>query len=818
MTLRPASLVMSPARAAAIVPNALSFPRLTMRELVRDRYRVEKLRFELDREGRGEILYRLVGGGWTFHFFLVSQKLAEEVKSDRNFAQSWDAMGVLCQGEWTIEREAHLRREVPKQRAGFADYDTLIYARGNRSARVFDHVVDRLAQGRQPDLSLVAPIGYILRTTAFIGNGQLGTRAWAGFESNHPFRRPYHAQFASAFMLREYVFDLVDHLARSRSAHAARLTPAYRRYIGLGNSAATGLAAFVANHPHLMHQWCLAHERALADAKATPMTSESREWFRALLDKAIRYHSEGSRDSDDVFPAPQGLARELAQAREALTSDNELSTWRSLCEWAEAHLSIDASEIVHAIVIEVHPALAERFADAFEADERFELDPAMNVRTLRERLEDSYGWALRFPPSAKAAHYFWYRSTSAPRDTRRGLRGRVEGLEAETTMDTVLQIQRLESCLDKADAGMRVADFVHARPALRHIVARVQSLHGSSYAELQHQMLAHDYTPFSTIRFALSFFGMEKFEAALPKSVRGTFMQGAPIAEDVADGRDGDWPFPLLPDPSAAARDDCLAPLPSASLKFVAVVGTAPRTDVVRIAPNELTRMVQTALQGHGAPLGIAEDAAPLVTFAQATGEQAVAAVLRHCAGDGRSPLVDAPSSFDVACAHALQEGLGISVVTDVDDSWLTRELVLRASRRGLVGIVLSSHGFAASGNNDRGPWYAAGNATALPAFIRVVAPYVKGPMAIPAPDAYEVICTRSMPRDVFAALMANDIGDVRWDAERLDRLRARWFREGIPIRPAELHALADAGRALLVPQDQESLVLLAGADPLKVF
>ena len=42
-------------------------------------------------------------------------------------------MGVLCQGEWTAAREAYLRREVPKQRAGYADYDTLIYARGNRS-------------------------------------------------------------------------------------------------------------------------------------------------------------------------------------------------------------------------------------------------------------------------------------------------------------------------------------------------------------------------------------------------------------------------------------------------------------------------------------------------------------------------------------------------------------------------------------------------------------------------------------------------------------------------------------------------------------
>ena len=42
-------------------------------------------------------------------------------------------------------------------------------------------------------------------------------------------------------------------------------------------------------------------------------------------------------------------------------------------------------------------------------------------------------------------------------------------------------------------------------------------------------------------------------------------MQGAPIAEDVAAGRDGDWPYPLMPDAApwaAPERDDNLFPLP----------------------------------------------------------------------------------------------------------------------------------------------------------------------------------------------------------------------------------------------------------------
>ena len=575
--MRSPDFVMSEARAAAVVPNALSFPRATMRELVRERYRIEKLRFELDARGRGEILYRLTGGHATFHFFLVSNELPEEQKTDRNFAQSWDAMGVLCEGDWSAEREAYLRREVPKQRAGYADYDTLIYARGNRSKRVFDHVVDSLAAGQQPDLTLIAPIGYILRTTAFIGNGALGTKPWAGLAPGHPLRRPYHVQFCSAFALREFVFDLVDHMARARNPRAVRLAPAYRRYLGLGNSAATGLAAFAANHPHFLHRWTLSCEQALAQASERPVDAEG---FLRLLDKAIRYHVEGARDSDGVFATPQAVAADLARLRDAAP----FASWPAMREWAQRNLCGEACEVASTILLELYPDIVNAASDAFEADERCEVLPAMGVAQMRSLLQTRYGWTLALPECD--SRYFWYRSSSAPRDVRRGVRGRAHDLEAETTMDTVLQVRLLAAALQDADADSTVATIVHRHPELRHIAGRVQALAQCEYGELRQQMLAHDYSPFATIRYPLAFFGMEKFEAARPKSVRGVFMQGAPIAEDVAAGRDGVWPFPLLP---GSAEDDTsmLAPLPGATTHYRApshptVDATAP----LRIAPG----------------------------------------------------------------------------------------------------------------------------------------------------------------------------------------------------------------------------------------
>ena len=72
-----ASVVMSAARAAAACRTPLSFPRARRcASSCAAATAIEKLRFDLDGEGRGEILYRLVGGGWTFHFFLVSQQAA----------------------------------------------------------------------------------------------------------------------------------------------------------------------------------------------------------------------------------------------------------------------------------------------------------------------------------------------------------------------------------------------------------------------------------------------------------------------------------------------------------------------------------------------------------------------------------------------------------------------------------------------------------------------------------------------------------------------------------------------------------------------
>lgn len=860
-TRRPADAMMSTERARAVVPDALSFPRAAMRELVRGRYRVEKLRFELDADGRGEILYRMTGGERVFHFFLVSDLLPEDKKTDRNFAASWDAMGVLCQGEWTPEREALLRREVPKQRAGFADYGTLIYARGNRSARIFNHVVDSLAQGRQPDLTVLAPVGYILRTTAFIGNGQLGTLPLDGYDADHPLRRPYHAQFCSAFMLREYVFDLVDHLARIKSPQAVRLAPEYRRFLGLGNSAATGLAAYATNHPHQMHRWSLVHEDALVEAmrRMPVLSGETAATFAALLAKAVRHFTEGARPHDGVFASPQDTAVQLRRIEEALQtpaiagvpgSGEKTISLERLVEWARANVHAEACEVLHSLVLELHPGIAEAAVDSFLVDEDATAHPEATVAELLSLIEREFDWAIggqegEGGEDAEALFYFWYRSSSAPRDVRRGLRRRLAHLEFETNMDFPLQVREAHMLLRALPPGRAVAGVLSERPDLRHAIARVQSLAGAHYSALRQPWLSTRYTPFEAIRFVLAFYGMEKFEAAFPKSVRGTFMQGAPIAEDVAAGRGGRWPFTLMPEPANAGAESELAPLPPTAghAVNVTVAAVAPEPQVLTLGPKELARAVQTALQGHGMPLGVAEEAGALVAFAQDRGEPAVAAALRHCAehrvarftipnpgqswpdqGDllvlhahSASALATAPTALDLAFERCLRSprGAGAVLMVQAQDAWLARALVLRGARKGLLTVLLwrvrdeagkPVCGYAMAGPQDGDAWYAEGPVTGQGDGLAEVLARSANWAPLQG-DGFLVACMRP---DVQAAPAI----PIQTDAQ----MATHAAQNGVDLSRTEYDALLKAGNALLVPQAVEHLVLHEGADPLKSF
>ena len=53
-----------------------------------------------------------------------------------------------------------LKNEVPKQEVGRLSFKELTLSRANKSVRVFNHVVENLSEGEQPDLELLTKVGY----------------------------------------------------------------------------------------------------------------------------------------------------------------------------------------------------------------------------------------------------------------------------------------------------------------------------------------------------------------------------------------------------------------------------------------------------------------------------------------------------------------------------------------------------------------------------------------------------------------------------------------------------------------------------------
>jgi hypothetical protein len=402
--------------------------------------------------------------------------------------------------------------------------------------------------------------------------------------------------------------------------------------------------------------------------------------------------------------------------------------------------------------------------------------PGMTAGALHEIVKERYGWALEQGYGETTERYFWYRAANTPRENRRGLRAVAPELHAENGMDTARQVRVLWRTLAQADAQSTVAELLCAHPELRHIAARVQSLAESPYAELRVNWLAREFSPFEPVRLLLALYGMEKFEAALPKSVRGSFLQGAPIAEDVREGRDGDWPLPLIP--AAGSHAVTLDPLPPAGLGAVRDAPRPAQRRELRIAPAELARMAQNALQGHGAPLGVAEEAAAIVAFAHACGEPALAAMLEQCDAGlapngyamtlvregmgwrldarGMAAILAAPAALDLACATRQQV-----VVTNAPGAKMLGQLESRCTERGLAG---------------------------------------------------RVECT------LDASSFSITILDCTAEPTLRNKMRA-WQQEGLTIAVAELEALNRAAAKLLVPVSEvPRLRPQEDPDPLKVF
>ena len=259
---------MQPQRLAALQPGPLSTGRTLLAQMIAGRWRIERIRFDLDDRGRGRALYRVDADGTRFDFPVFSFEPQLVGRTGRIVGRQWDMMAALVEGTATDEIIEQTARAMPRLYGGRAAPRTLNWCRSNRSSRIFEHAVDRLAAGQQPDQTLLGQACYIMRNTGIEGNGTIGTRSFLALEDGHPLGRPLAAQMLCAYLMRCFATDLLHHTARLRNPQAATLSPDWQRFLGVGNGSALGLVLFAYNHPQLIDRWLLAYETALVAAKS----------------------------------------------------------------------------------------------------------------------------------------------------------------------------------------------------------------------------------------------------------------------------------------------------------------------------------------------------------------------------------------------------------------------------------------------------------------------------------------------------------------------------------------------------------------------
>lgn len=551
LPLRPVEQVMDLERLGAMHQSRLSFMRILVRRIMLERWQIGTVRQDLCADGYGTVIYEINTPQGLFSFVIFSDYLSPEERNDRVIASKWDLTMALVEGRVEDEYLAFLRQNVPLQEAGRVDSRVFVLSRANRSARNFDYVVDQLAKGEQPDVDRIAKVGYLYRTTAVYGSGKLGMADWDKVSSRYSdFSRPFAAEMFACLMLRNFSLLQVEHIAQSRNPQQYHpMLPNIKRYFGIGNSTGLGMAPYLINHPMLINQWVEMRELGLALVRSLGFIDEPvRRQFDTLLARSAQHMAETLTEDPWQTENNRRVIEDLAALQQEAA--RSLTDWNNLLAWSEQHCSLQGQELLVSVLLELYPQLVDGLDDYYCVEEFLDLDPLMPLQKLKEVIERRYDWALKINfGEAGARDIFWYRSEEKM-EPRLGECALDSGREKQMALGVGYAVykcyEQLCSYIEEYPQHT-TARFMVARPKLRGIVRRIQSMDRCVYGDIQANLLARDILPMHLLRCKLSFFGVSKFDPRSRLWVRNTMYQGAPLLEDIGKIYNDDWFMPLAP-------------------------------------------------------------------------------------------------------------------------------------------------------------------------------------------------------------------------------------------------------------------------------
>jgi hypothetical protein len=532
--LRPADEVMRVDTLKCFKASRVSFADMVCRRMFKERWQIRLLSAEVDAQGGGYFVYRIDAGKQAFSYVVRAYAWdGVEKVGRRSDGANRDLFGALFVG---LADEARIAREfatfdMKADGVMRTDADVIGWTPANRSSRQFDAVVDALAAGEQPSEDL--ELAYLMRNGGFQASGRNGSVSFRGLPADHPLSDPFFGDIFAIFLVRVVSIDLVNALARRQNSAAAQLDPAIARQLGIGNSSGQGMCVALQRWPHWVSTWVTIRELALAFAKSTPVTCESKKVMRLSITQTVKIYDRTTTQSEE-YVIPNATIVANLKTIDKLLDDLPAQVWGDIANSVTEQMDGESREQFNSLLLDIVPEFCDLISPYFRlgAMRRRVLQPKMTVAGVRDILRRNYSWALTSDRTLASSHQtFWYHSVDNG-EQRRGERIIDPHEKFESFIDHIGLIQRLASVLTSYADDTRVGDVVLAHPEMHFAISRVQYLDGLPYAEIRGPIAHRDFRPADLIRFFLASLGIRGSTPLSIRYVRGTFFQNEPLPRD----------------------------------------------------------------------------------------------------------------------------------------------------------------------------------------------------------------------------------------------------------------------------------------------
>ena len=535
-------------------PSRLSFSRSMLRNMVKEKWKISKAKFDLDKNGYGTAVYEIKIKNQIYSLICFSQYLAKKDRSDRVIADKWDTAYTLHIGKLSKKNLERLFKITPLQEAGRNSAKELVLSRANKSLRLFDRVALCLSKGIQPKLEEINEVGYLLRTTAVYGNGKFGMSDFFSTKEQTVFNQPFRAEMLAVYIIREFSVDLVEHVAYHKNpSKAVKLKKNIKQHLGIGNSTGLGMAPFIIKHPKLINQWILQYEKTLNKIKLIDKISKKQlTQFIKLLNKAKLYLDEvltfDEYQKNKNYKSSIDL-KEMIKFCEKNNSGKKISiNWKKIIEHCKKKYVPDTQEIIKVQMIEMFPKISDPLAENMSHNENMMINSSQKISSLITVIKNKYKWAININFKNKKNEYlFWYISEKKL-EPRLGERFNENGAELEQPLGIGKMVNQLYYFLlnHKDCKQLNVGQFLLKFPEFRGIIRRVQSLSDFEYAEVKDNILAKNTLPINMLRFKLSFFGASRYDPKSDRWLRVSFFHGAPFYKNLSKDNVEKWGFATM--------------------------------------------------------------------------------------------------------------------------------------------------------------------------------------------------------------------------------------------------------------------------------